>query len=183
MRAGAEDDSSADNPATDTGTEQTTSWMISIPEPATAAAEHKLQNYIWGWAKVTSTTGLKIHQDSKGCLKKGQLRSRIDRYFLRSRPSRSTEVQQQDKNQNLQDNNHPVPAEEEPGTGEQPKPSPLWPAAEKIQGQNPLIKWTKSCKKAIWEDVNIDLCNILEQHHERRTIKKLEWIGELISVD
>ena len=70
-RAGAEDDSSADNPVIDIGTEQTTSLMISIPETATATAGHKLQSCICGWEKVTSTRGLKIHQGKKGCLKKG----------------------------------------------------------------------------------------------------------------
>ena len=45
-RAGAEDDLSADNPVIDIRTEQTTSWMISIPETATATAGHMLQSCI-----------------------------------------------------------------------------------------------------------------------------------------
>ncbi|KAJ8349704.1 hypothetical protein SKAU_G00248340 [Synaphobranchus kaupii] len=116
----------------------------------------------------------------KGCLTKGQQGSDIDSYFLRSRLNQSTEVQQQDKNQSLQDINNPVSAEEKPGTGEQPEPSPLRPAAEKkIQGRKPLIKWPKSCEKAMWEEVNADLCNILEMLRGT-TMKKLERMGELI---
>lgn len=73
----------ADNPVNDIGTEQTTSMMISIPEALTAAAGHKLQ---------------------KGVYRKGNrvLVSQLDSYFLRSKPSQSTEVQQQDKNHSLQ---------------------------------------------------------------------------------
>src|SRR4029434_11362083 len=69
---------------------------------------YKLQSCICGWEKVTSTRGLKIHQGKKGCLKKGQQGSRIDSYFLRSRSSQSTEVQQQGQNHCLQDINIPV---------------------------------------------------------------------------
>lgn len=58
--AGVENDSVSDNPATNRGTEQTTSWMISIPEIATTAAGHNFQSCICGWAKASSTTGLKI---------------------------------------------------------------------------------------------------------------------------
>lgn len=71
-------------------------------------------------------------------------------------------------------NNH-VAAEEERGPGEQPEPSPLRPAPEKIQGQKPLIK---SCKQAMWEEVNADLCNILEML-KSITMKRLERMGEL----
>ena len=179
-RAGAEDDSSADNPVIDIGTEQTTSLMISIPETATATAGHKLQSCTCGWEKVTSTRGLKIHQGKKGCLKKGQQGSRIDSYFLRSRSSQSTEVQQRGQNHSLQDINIPVPEEDEPCTGNQPEPSPARPAVEKkIQGRRPLIKWPKSCEKALWMEVNTDLCNILEGL-KGTTRKKLEKMGDLI---
>src|SRR4029434_4796500 len=116
---------------------------------------YKLQSCICGWEKVTSTRGLKIHQGKKGCLKKGQQGSRIDSYFLRSRSSQSTEVQQRGQNHSLQDINIPVPEEYEPCTGNQPEPSPARPAVEKkIQGRRPLIKWPKSCEKALWMEVN-----------------------------
>ena len=68
---GAEDDSSADDPAKDTGTEKIMNWMISKPEAAAAAVECRLQSCICGWANVTSTKGLKIHQGKKGCQKNG----------------------------------------------------------------------------------------------------------------
>ena len=130
-RAGAEDGSSADNPVTNTGTEQTTRLMINILEAPTATARRKLQNCVCGWTKLTSTYGLKIHQGKKGCVKKGQQGSRIDSYFLRSRPSQSTEVQQHDTHHSLQDTNTPAPEEEEQGAGEQPEPNPSRPTAEK----------------------------------------------------
>ena len=179
-RAGAEDGSSADNPVTNTGTETTTRLMISIPEAPTATAGQTLQNCVCGWTKVTSTHGLKIHQGKKGCLKKGQQGSRIDSYFLRSRPSQSTEVQQQDTHHSLQDINTPVPEEEEQGTGEQPESNTSRPPAEKkIQGRRPTVKWPKSCDKTLWEEVNTDLCNILEGIRGS-TMKKLERMGNLI---
>lgn len=79
-----EDGSLADNPVNDIGTEQTTSMMISIPEALTAK----------GWAKVTYITGLKIHQGRNKYLKKGQQGTGIDSYFLRSKLSQMSEVQQ-----------------------------------------------------------------------------------------
>ena len=161
-RAGAEDGSSTDNTVTNTATEQTTRLMISTPEALTATAGRAPQNCVCGWTKVTSTLGLKIHQGKKGCLRKGQQGSRIDSYFLRSRPSQSTEVQQQDTHHSLQDINTPVPEEEDQGTGEQPESSTSRPSAEKkISGRRPLVNWPKSCDKTLWEEVNTDLCNIL----------------------
>ena len=47
-------------------------------------------------------TGLKIHMGRKSCLMKGQQGTCINTYFLRSKLSQSTEVQQQDKKHNLQ---------------------------------------------------------------------------------
>ena len=67
-----EDGSLADNPVKGIGTEQITSMMISTPEASIAAVWHKLQSCMFGWAKVTSTSGLKIHQGRKRCLKKEQ---------------------------------------------------------------------------------------------------------------
>ncbi len=177
-RPGAEDGSSTDNPVTNIGTEQTTRLMIGTPEAPTAG--HKLQNCVCGWTKVTSTHGLKIHQGKKGCLKKGQQGSRIDSYFLRSRPSQSTEVQQQDTPHSLPDINTPVPEEEEQGTGEQPESNTSRPPAEKkIQGRRPLVNWPKSCNNMLWKEANTDLCNILEGIRGS-TIKKLERMGNLI---
>lgn len=179
-RAGAEDGSSADNTASNIGTEQTTRLMISIPEAPTATAGPTLQNCVCGWSKVTSTLGLKIHQGKKGCLKKGQQGSRIDSYFLRSKPSQSTEVQQQDTHHSLQDINIPVPEEEGQGTGEQPESNTSRPPTEKkIPGRRPLVNWPKSCEMMLWKEVNTDLCNILEGM-KGTTMKKLEGMGNLI---
>ena len=154
--------------------------MISLPEAPTATAGRKLQNCICGWTKVTSTLGLKIHQGKKGCLKKGQQGSRIDSYFLRSRSSQSTEVQQQDTHHSLQDIDTPAPEEEEQGTGKQPESNPSRQTAEKkIQGRRPLVRWPKACDKTLWKEVNTDLCNILEGIRGT-TMKKLERMGDLI---
>ncbi len=66
------------------------------------------------------------------------------------------------------------------GLGEQPEPNPSQSAAEKeIQAQKPLVKWPKSCKKVEWEEVNVDLCNILETLRGT-TMRKLERMGKLI---
>lgn len=142
-RAGVEDGSLTDSLVTNIGMEQTTRLMISKPETQIATAGQKLQNYVCGWKKVTSTRGLQIHQGRKKCLNKvPQQGSRIDNYFLRSRPSQSTEVQQQDTHHSLQDINAPVPEEEEQGTGEQPQATTSRPPTEKkITGRRPLIKW------------------------------------------
>lgn len=149
-----EDDSLVDNPATDIGMEQTMNWMVSILATSRPAARHKLQSCICRWAKITSTIGLRIHQGRKGSLKKGQQESCIDSYFLRSRTSQSTEVQQQDRNQSLQDFNKPIPAKEETDMGKQPKHSLIQPKVEKkFQGQKNWIKCSQSCKKAVWEEV------------------------------
>lgn len=179
-RAGAEDGSSADNPVMNTGMEQITRLMISIPEAPTVTAGHNLQNCICGWTKVTSTQGLKIHQGKKGCLKKGQQGSRIDSYFLRSRPSQSTEVQQQDTHHSLQDINTPALDEEQHGTRGQPESNPSRPTAEKkIQGRKPLVKWPKACNKTMWKETNTNLCNMLEGIRGT-ALEKLDRMGDLI---
>ena len=148
-RAGAEDDSSVDNTVIDPGTKQTTAKMIgTIPETATSTPGIKLQRCSCGWAKVTSYAGLRIHQGRKKCLKEVGQGPRIDPYFLRSKSSQSSEIQQQDKNQCLQDINPPDPEEEEPSTAEPLEPSlPQLATETKIPGRKPLIKWPKSCEK------------------------------------
>ncbi|KAI5086482.1 hypothetical protein C0J45_23354, partial [Silurus meridionalis] len=123
---------------------------------------------------------LKIHQGKKGCLKRGQQGRRIDSYFLRSRPSQSTEVQQQDTHHSLQDINTPAPDEEQQGTRGQPEPNPSRPTAEKkTQGRRPLVKWPKACNKTMWKEANTDLCNMLEAIRGT-ALKKLERMGDLI---
>lgn len=141
-RAGAEDDSMADNTVTNPGTNSTTSMMIStIPENPTPAPGKTLQSCICGWAKVTSSAGLKIHQGKKKCLKEVEQGPRIDQYFLRSRSSQSSEVQRQDENHSPQNISPPVPEEEEESsTAEHPEPSLQHHAAEKkTQERRPPI--------------------------------------------
>lgn len=95
--------------------------------------------------------------------------------------SQSSEVQQQDENQSLQDINPPVPEEEEESsTLGHHKPSLQQPATEtRIQGRKPLIKWPKSCEKKVWETVNEDISKLLE-HLKGTAEKKLGKMGELI---
>lgn len=94
--------------------------------------------------------------------------------------SQSSEVQQQVKNQSLQNINNPFSAEEETDTREEPDSSPLQPSVEKkIQGQKPLIRWPKSCERAVWEEINGNLSNILGSLHDT-TLKKLERMGKII---
>ncbi|TKS88163.1 Methyltransferase-like protein 22 [Collichthys lucidus] len=62
--------------------------------------------------KVTSVTGLKIHQGKKRCLGKQSQGPCIDQYFLRSNTSnQSSEVQRRDKNQSSQSISTPVTEE------------------------------------------------------------------------
>lgn len=99
---------------------------------------------------------------------------------MRSRPSQSAEVQQQDTHHSLQDINTPAPEEEEQGTVEQLETSTAHPPTEKkILGRKPLVKWPKSCDKTLWKEINTDLCNILEAVRGN-TLKKLEVMGNLI---
>lgn len=139
-RAGAEDGSLTINPVMNIGTEQTTRLMISIPEAPIGLAGRKLQKCVCGWTKVTTIHGLQIHQGRKKCLTKGKQVSRIDNYFLRSRPNQSTEVQQQDTHHSLQNINTPVPEEEEQGTGKQPEANSLHRLTDKkILGRRPGV--------------------------------------------
>lgn len=89
------------------------------------------------------------------------------RYFLRSKSSQSSEVQQQDENQSLQDINTPVPVEEEkeePSTPECQEHSLKQPAAEtRMPGLKPLIKWPNSYERNVWKAVNEDISKFLEQ--------------------
>ena len=104
----------------------------------------------------------------------------IDRYFLRSKSNQSSEVQQQDKKQSLQDINPPISEEEEPSTAEPLEPSlPQLGTEAKILGRKPLIKWPKSREKKMWGSVNTDVSKVLEQLRGT-AIKKLEKMGKLI---
>ena len=120
-------------------------------------------------------------------LKKGPQSTRIDSYLLRSKPSQSIEVQQQDKNHSLQNIKNPVPVEEQTGKGEKPELSTLRPAAEeKFRGKSPLIRWPKSCEKdhvegGQWQPLE-HLTDTQKHNHEKvgqngRTMAKnnLEW--------
>ncbi len=56
-------------------------------ETTTAAARHSLQVCTCGWAKITSFSGLRIHQGKRGCLREQRQGPHIDQYFLRSNQS------------------------------------------------------------------------------------------------
>ncbi len=56
-------------------------------ETTTAAARHSLQVCTCGWAKITSFSGLRIHQGKRGCFRKQRQGPHIDQYFLRSNQS------------------------------------------------------------------------------------------------
>ena len=104
----------------------------------------------------------------------------IDCYLLRSKLNQSSEVQQQEKNQSLQDINPPISEEEESSTAEPLEPSLHQLATEtKILGRKPLIKWPKSCEKKMWDSINTDISKLLEQLRGT-AIKKLEKMGEMI---
>ncbi|TKS68811.1 putative ATP-dependent RNA helicase DDX5 [Collichthys lucidus] len=110
-----------DNTATDPGTNTT---MSKNTAHETTAAGHSLQVCTCGWAKVTSVTGLKIHQGKKRCLGKQSQGPRIDRYFLRSNTSnQSSEAQRRDKNQSSQSISTPVTEEGNANTELQDKES------------------------------------------------------------
>ena len=57
--------------------------------------------------------------------------------------------------------------------------SPHFYVVNRSRGRRPLVKWPKSCDKKLWNEVNTDLCNILEGIRGS-TIKKLERMGNLI---
>ncbi|KAI3368020.1 hypothetical protein L3Q82_026848, partial [Scortum barcoo] len=122
---------------------------------------------------------LSVCQDRKKCLKAVEQGTRVDQYFLRSKPSQSSEVQQQDKRHSLQNINPPVP-EEEVGPDAEGTCRPSQPTAErKIQGRRPPIKWLKSHERREWESVNSDLCGFLDQL-KGPADRKLDKMGELI---
>ncbi len=113
-RAGEDDDSPTDYMASDPGMKQTTRMMINkTPEMIKHTPEIKLQSCRCGWTKETSYAGLRRHQGLKKCLLSEQQGPCIYRYFLRSRSNKSSEVQQQDQNQSLQNINPPVREEDE----------------------------------------------------------------------
>ena len=57
--------------------------------------------------------------------------------------------------------------------------SPHFYVVNRSRGRRPLVKWPKSCDKKLWNEVNTDLCNILEGIRGS-TIKKLERMGNQI---
>lgn len=143
-RAGEDDDSPTDYMASDPGMKQTTRMMINkIPEMMTHTPGIKLQSCRCGWTKETSYAGLRRHQGLKKCLLSEQQGPCIDRYFLRSRSNKSSEVQQQDQNQSLQDINPPVREEdEEPSIVVPPQgqPATVYNREQDPGGQNPVRK-------------------------------------------
>lgn len=79
-RAGAEEDSSADNmvlsrPETTTNTDSTVQENTVVTSAPTGAADHKLQTCTCGWRKITSHLGLRIHQGKKRCLREERIGS------------------------------------------------------------------------------------------------------------
>lgn len=159
-RAEVEDDSSVNNTVTDPGLKQTTRTTTSTTPETRQHPGPTFQRCSCGWAKVTSLTGLPIHQGGKKCLKAVVHRTHIDHYFLWSKPNQSNEVQQQDQPRSLRSINTNVTEEvgesNTGGIGEPRVPQPQ-PATERnIQGQRPPIKWPKSHERSEWEMVNSD---------------------------
>ena len=136
-RAGAQDGSTIDNMATDLGTNATMSKNTEH-EAIMSAAGHSLQVCICGWAKVTSTKGLKIHQGKRQCLGKQRQGPRIDQYFLRSnRSNQSIEAQRLVKNQSSQSISTPVTEEGSTSTKMQvEEPPPTTETSEGGQNQS-----------------------------------------------
>lgn len=168
-----------DNMATDPGTNMTMSKNMAHE---TTAAGHSLQVCICGWTKVTSVTGLNIHQGKKRCLGKQSQGPHIDQYFLRSNTSNQSSEAQRDKNQSSQSISTPVTDEgnanaellvEEPTQPQRP------PKENKTKGHRPSVKWPKAVEKREWETVNNDLTKILEQQVGTAE-KKLENISDII---
>lgn len=147
--------------ATDPGTNTT---MSKNTAHETTAAGHSLQVCTCGWAKVTSVTGLKIHQGKKRCLGKQSQEPRIDQYFLRSNTSnQSSEAQRRDKNQSSQSISTPVTEEGNASTElqvEEPTQPQRPPKENKTKGHRPSVKWPKAVEKREWETVNNDLTKI-----------------------
>ncbi|KAL0199484.1 hypothetical protein M9458_008024, partial [Cirrhinus mrigala] len=180
-RAGEDDDSLIDYMVIDPGTKQTTRMMITkIPEMTTPTPTPgcKLQICRCGWTKETTYAGLRRHQGLKKCLPSQKQGPCIDRYFLRSCSSKSSEVQQQDQNQSLQNINPPVQEEDEEPSIEVSNLSQ--PAIEnKIQGRKPQVRWPKSCERKEWETIDTDISNLLGQLRGT-VVRKLERMGDLI---
>lgn len=83
----------------------------------------------------TSSTGLRTHQGREKCLKVVGQGPGIDPYFLQSKWSQSSEVQQQDEHQSQLDINPPVLEEEEESSTEEPhEPRLPQPATDSNQG-------------------------------------------------
>ncbi len=154
---------------------QTTRMMINkTPEMITPTPGIKLQSCRCGWTKETSYAGLRRHQGLKKCLLSEQQGRCIDRYFLRSRSNKSSEVQQQDQNQSLQDINPPVREEdEEPSIVVPPQgqPATVYNREQDPGGQNPVRK--RSGRRLT------DISNLLGQLRGT-AVKKLERLGDLI---
>lgn len=142
-RAGAQDGSTIDNTATDSGTDTTMS-KNTAHETTTAAAGHSLQVCTCGWEKITSARGLKIHQGKRGCLGKQRQGTRIDQYFLRRNQSnQSIEAQRRDKNQSSQCISTPVTENDNTSTEmpvEEPTQPQRPPKEDKIKGHRPSVK-------------------------------------------
>ncbi|RXN17451.1 hypothetical protein ROHU_008023 [Labeo rohita] len=180
-RAGEDDDSLIDYMVIDPGTKQTTRMMITkIPEMITSTPTPgcKLQICRCGWTKETTYAGLRTHQGLKKCLPSQKQGPCIDRYFLRSCSSKSSEVQQQDQNQSLQNINPPVQEEdEEPSIEVSNLSQPV--IENKIQGRKPQVRWPKSCERKEWETIDTDISNLLGQLRGT-VVRKLERMGDLI---
>ncbi len=120
------------------------------------AAGHVLQTCVCGWAKVTSTNGLKVHQGRKKYL----ITTNIDRILSRRGLNQSDETQRQEETHSLQRISTPGNEEEASGRTTSPRQQPAYCKKESMQGRKQLVKWLKSNSKE-WETINTDLSLIL----------------------
>lgn len=142
------------------------------------AAGQVLQTCVCGWAKVTSTHGLKVHQERMKCLKTSNPGPRIDQILLRRRLNQSDDTQRQEEPHCLQSISTLLDEEGVFGRTISPTQYPAHRKGENIQGRKALVKWPKSNSKE-WVTINTDLSLILS-HIKGSAEKKLEKRGDLI---
>ncbi len=176
-RVGAQEDSQTDPPVMTLGMDMT-SKEGSSKTLEKLAAGHVLQTCVCGWAKVTSTHGIKVHQGRKKCLTTTNPGPRIDRILSRRRLNQSDETQRQEETHSPQRISTPGNEEEASGRTTSPRQQPAYRKKESMQGRKPLVKWPKSNSKE-WETINTDLSLILG-NIKGSAEKKLEKMGDLI---
>lgn len=140
----------------------------------------------WGWEKVTTFRGLRIHQQHCSATA-GQTRgaqSQVANYSAEG--SNVAEGRQvEDIGESLVDT-----YSSEGGTGENTlrKPSSLNPSNQepgqrterKEPGRRQIVKWPKTNEVAVWQQLDEDLSFILEQSLRGQVETKLNRIGDIM---